>query len=121
MPDMPAMPQQSAHLPEPAHNGQGSSRTDVAREFQNLLVDIEDLVKSATSLTGDELARAKNNLFARLAAARASVEQAGRAVAQKARQGAKATDDYVHESPWTAIGAVAATSLLLGWLLGRRR
>jgi ElaB/YqjD/DUF883 family membrane-anchored ribosome-binding protein len=30
------------------------------------------------------------------------------------------SDDYVHESPWTAVGIAAAIGLLLGVLIGRK-
>ena len=37
-----------------------------------------------------------------------------------ARAAARATDVYVHESPWTAIGVAAGVGLLVGLILGRR-
>jgi len=38
----------------------------------------------------------------------------------KTRAAAKATDAYVHESPWTAVGIAAGVGLLVGVLIGRR-
>ena len=34
----------------------GDSAASLSKEFQNFVSDIEDLVKTSTSLTGDELA-----------------------------------------------------------------
>ena len=34
-------------------------------------------------------------------------------------QGARATDDYVHDNPWQAIGIAGVTGLLLGLLISR--
>ena len=38
----------------------------------------------------------------------------------RARAAATLTDDYVHENPWVAIGAAAATGFLIGLLVTRR-
>jgi ElaB/YqjD/DUF883 family membrane-anchored ribosome-binding protein len=92
----------------------------VSREFHSFLEDIEDLVKQTTSLTGDELARAKEKLSARVASAKESVEDMGHAAANRARKAAKATDRYVHEQPWKVIGASAAIAFLIGFALARR-
>jgi ElaB/YqjD/DUF883 family membrane-anchored ribosome-binding protein len=94
----------------------GNASSDL-HEFIN---DVETLVKEATTLTGDDLVRAKAKLSMRLAAARNSVAEMGTDIAQRARNGAKATDSYVHEQPWKAIGAGAALGLLAGFALARR-
>jgi ElaB/YqjD/DUF883 family membrane-anchored ribosome-binding protein len=92
----------------------------VSNEFHNFLCDIEDLFKSTTSLTGDDLARAKAKITARIDSAKESVEDAGASISQHARKTAAMTNTYVHEQPWTVIGAGAAVSFLLGFLLARR-
>jgi ElaB/YqjD/DUF883 family membrane-anchored ribosome-binding protein len=33
---------------------------------------------------------------------------------------ARATDDYVHEHPWRAVGAAAGVGLIIGLLISRR-
>ena len=40
--------------------------------------------------------------------------------ADRARSGANATDQYVREQPWQAVGISAAVGLLIGFLVGRR-
>jgi ElaB/YqjD/DUF883 family membrane-anchored ribosome-binding protein len=44
-----------------------------------------------------------------------------RALTKRAKVAAQYTDDYVHESPWVAVGAAVATGVLLGLLFGRSR
>ena len=41
-------------------------------------------------------------------------------VAVRARAAADATDEYVHENPWQAIGIAAGVAFLVGYLIGRR-
>lgn len=93
---------------------------DLSTEFHNFVADIEDLIKEAGTLTGDELNLAKAKLNSRLSAAKESVESLGGEVAEQARHGASAADDYVHHQPWQAIGAGAAVGLLVGFLLARQ-
>lgn len=95
-------------------------RSALSREAQGLLADIEDLVKATTSLTGEDLARAKARLTERIGAARASVERMGGALADGTRHAARATDGFVHERPWQAIGIGAALGVLVGFLIARR-
>lgn len=103
-------------------HGIGSSALAKAasREFQDFLADIEDLIKETTSLTGEDLAHARVRLNARVASAKASVEDMGDSIVQRAKQGASVTNEYVHEQPWKVLGASAAIAFLLGIALARR-
>jgi ElaB/YqjD/DUF883 family membrane-anchored ribosome-binding protein len=118
-------------LTEPASKGHGAKSTprnaradstplDVVREFQNFVADVEELIKPSASLTGDDLARAKASLHARVAAARAFAEQMPRAISARARNAARVADSHVRERPWRTMGITAAVGLLVGFLLGRR-
>lgn len=120
--------QTKSNSPESGGNGQADraktsaiAKADgVPREVRNFLTDIEDLISSTTSLTGEDLTRAKAQLIERVTAARASVEQMSVALTDRARNTAKVTNEYVHEQPWKAIGAGAAIGFLLGLVLARR-
>ncbi len=92
----------------------------ISAEFHRFVADIEDLVAQATSLTGEDLARVKNTLNERITLAKASLDELSGNLVQKARAGAAATNTYVHEKPWAAVGAGATVGLLLGLLMSRR-
>jgi ElaB/YqjD/DUF883 family membrane-anchored ribosome-binding protein len=124
--------QTEAMITEPASNGHtigstpaknaaaDAASSGVSREFQNFVADMEDLIESSTSLTGEDFSRAKAKLYARIATARAFVEEMPGAVSDRARDTAKAADSYVREQPWQAIGITAAIGVFIGFLLGRR-
>jgi ElaB/YqjD/DUF883 family membrane-anchored ribosome-binding protein len=97
-----------------------AGQSGVAREYHAFVSDVEDLISSATTLTGEDLARAKARLSARISSARASIVKAGGAVSDQVRDGARATDGYVRAQPWQAVGISVAAGLLVGYLLGRR-
>ncbi len=92
----------------------------ITQEFKNFVADMEDLIKASTSLTGEDLARAKANVYARVATARAFLEEIPGEISDRARNTVKVADGYVREQPWQAMGVTAAVGLLIGFLLGRR-
>ncbi|HEX9473177.1 MAG TPA: DUF883 family protein [Steroidobacteraceae bacterium] len=111
-----------AGMESAASNGttDNTAQSGVAREFQALLSDVEDLILSATSLTGEDLVSAKEKLSAHISSARASIDKVGGTVADQVRSGAMATDSYVRKQPWQAVGIGAVAGALIGYLLGRR-
>jgi ElaB/YqjD/DUF883 family membrane-anchored ribosome-binding protein len=119
---------ETAQSAERAGNGasrqdsKGATDTDISaieREFQNLVADIEDLIQANTSLSGDDLVRARIGLHARVAAAKESVQRLGPPLIDRARDAVKDTASRVRAQPWQAIGVAAGASLLVGYLVGR--
>ena len=51
---------------------------------------------------------------------RRSSRAAAQAVVDRTRIAARATDEYVHDSPWVLIGASALLAAAVGYLIGRR-
>jgi ElaB/YqjD/DUF883 family membrane-anchored ribosome-binding protein len=92
----------------------------VSLEFHNFVADIEDLIKSTTSLSGDDLASVKEKIGERIAAAKESAEEMGDALAHRAGKAVAVTNEYVHEQPWKAIGVGVAVGFLLGAVVARR-
>jgi len=93
---------------------------DVIADFKEVVADTEALLKATANQSGEKLAevRAKAEESIRIVKDRMAVAQAELLVRTKAA--AKATDVYVHENPWKAIGVAAGFSLVIGLLLGRR-
>lgn len=94
--------------------------TDVLKEFKSFLNDVEDLFQSTSSLTGEDLAKAKTQLKQRISTAKETIGDASGNVFKQARKTAALTNNYVHEQPWTIIGTSVALSFLVGFLLARR-
>ncbi|MCK9194840.1 MAG: hypothetical protein M0P19_13315 [Nevskia sp.] len=105
-------------LPSAGLDGKGSSK--LSQEFHNILTDIEDMVKATTSMTGEDLSRAKAEISQRVAAVKHVVDEIGEDLGHRARRSVERTNHYVHEQPWQAIGAGAALGFLLGFVLARR-
>jgi len=93
---------------------------NISHEFKSFLCDVENLYKATSSLTGDDLAKAKAKLSQRIQDAKEVIGESSENVIQRARKTATITNNYVHDKPWAAIGVTAAASLVVGLLLARR-
>ena len=85
-----------------------------------MIADAEELLQITSSQTGDKVAELRARVGENLRVARAKLSEADAALRDKAREAARATDDYVHENPWRSIGIAAGAGLLVGLLIGRR-
>ena len=96
------------------------SKDQLVSNLRRVISDAEDLLAATAGQTDSRVnelrARARENLNV----AREKLADADAAVRARARQAATATDEYVHDNPWSSIGAAAALGILIGVLLGRR-
>jgi ElaB/YqjD/DUF883 family membrane-anchored ribosome-binding protein len=89
-------------------------------EFRALVESMEDIFSAAAGSSGEKLTELKGQAEANLMKAKTTLGNMERRAARKARTIAADSDDYVHESPWTAIGMAATIGLLVGVLIGRK-
>jgi ElaB/YqjD/DUF883 family membrane-anchored ribosome-binding protein len=96
------------------------SRDALVRDFGDVLGEAEKLLKQAARESGDKAAELRGQVEAKLQAAKVQLSDLQDDAAEKARIAARATDDYVRDNPWQAIGVATAVGLLVGMLLARR-
>jgi ElaB/YqjD/DUF883 family membrane-anchored ribosome-binding protein len=96
------------------------SRNALAQDFDNVVSDAQELLKTIGNEGDARLVDAKKRMQASLAVARNRLVELQDTVTDGARAAAKTTDDYVHENPWPVIGAGVAVGVVLGFLLARR-
>lgn len=96
------------------------SRNALAQDFDNVVSDAQELLKTIGNEGDARLVDAKKRMQASLAVAKDRLSELQATVTDGARAAAKTTDDYVHENPWAVIGAAAAAGLVVGYLLARR-
>jgi len=99
---------------------QSSTRDQLMRDLKNVVSDAESWLRSGSSLTGDDLKAAKAKFERTLVNAKDGIVAMEEAVVEKTRATVKATDEYVQENPWKAIGISAAVGVLVGALISRR-
>lgn len=97
------------------------SKEKLAQDLRTVVADTEDLLRATADQAGEKAASLRQRAQANLAVAKARLVEAERAVVERTRVAAQATDKFVHENPWYAVGAAAGVGLLLGMLIGRGR
>ena len=89
-------------------------------DIRNVLADAEDLLKQAASATGERASELRETAMGRLRQAKEKAADVQVVVVEKGKKAVRATDDYVHERPWTAIGIAAGVGVLVGLLINRK-
>jgi ElaB/YqjD/DUF883 family membrane-anchored ribosome-binding protein len=89
-------------------------------DLKLVVSDAEELLAATASQTGERIAELRDRMQTNLRMARLKLADAEAALRDSTRQVAKATDHYVHENPWKAIGIAAGAGLVVGLLIGRR-
>jgi ElaB/YqjD/DUF883 family membrane-anchored ribosome-binding protein len=86
-------------------------------QLGKFLDDVEDLVRHVTPLQDTDIARARQRVESSINSVRTTAERGIHKTVETTRAAARATDGFVHESPWTAIGIAAVAGLALGAVL----
>jgi ElaB/YqjD/DUF883 family membrane-anchored ribosome-binding protein len=88
--------------------------------MKTVIADAEEILKSTADVAGEKMAGIRARAAAQLRDAKARLEDAEAALVDKTKACARATDDFVHDEPWKAVGIAAVAGLLLGALIARR-
>ncbi|MDR3391472.1 MAG: DUF883 family protein [Sulfuriferula sp.] len=96
------------------------SKEQLIADFKAVVTDAEALLKATASQSGEKLTEVRAKAEESLRIAKARMAEAQEAMLARTKAAAKATDVYVHENPWKAIGIAAGVGLLVGLLIGRR-
>lgn len=89
-------------------------------DLKAVVADTEEILKSTADIAGEKVAVLRTRIEARLKDAKARLEDAEAILLDKTKAAARATDDFVHEEPWKAVGVAAIVGVALGVLIGRR-
>ena len=84
------------------------------------LNDAEALLREAANATGERASELREQALSSLKQTREALYEAQDEVLAQGRRAVRATDEYVHDNPWQAIGVAGMAGLLLGVLLSRR-
>ncbi len=102
------------------HSASISDQEQLVSDIKSTIAEAEDVLQATAEQVGDKFTALRARVQERLRGARERLADAEAALVATTRAAARATDDYVHESPWTAVGVAAAVGLLVGLLIGRR-
>lgn len=97
-----------------------STKEKLVSDIRVVAADAEELIKATAGHAGERVIAAREKAQESLMQAKNQIEHAGEVFMEKTKVATKMADDYVHGSPWQAIGIAAGAGLLVGLLLSRR-
>jgi len=97
------------------------SKEKLMQDLRVVVSDAEELLRATAGQAGEKVSAARERIQESLADAKVRLAAAQDVVAAKAKQAATATDEYVHENPWKAVGIAAGVGLVVGMLISRDR
>src|SRR5574340_1478807 len=97
------------------------SKEKLMQDLRVVVSDAEELLRATAGQAGEKATAARERIQESLVSAKARLIAAEEAVVAKTKQAAKATDEYVHENPWKAVGIAAGVGLVIGMLISRGR
>lgn len=101
-------------------NTTSPNQNAIARDFQNVVSDAQELLKTVEREGEAGFVEAKTRLVGSLDSAKAKLSEYQASAAQAGRKYAEQTDKYVHDNPWKAVGVGAALGAVIGFLVARR-
>ena len=97
-----------------------SSRAKLVDDFAAVLAEAEEMLTRAAAETGDKARDLRSQVETKLLRAKLSLQELEGEAVDRAKAAARATDDYVHDNPWRAVGIAAAVGVVVGLLMNRR-
>ena len=104
-----------AHFTDPQ-----ASREKIKSDLKNVFADVDDYLRVTASQTGEKIGAIRERLQDHVLRAKERLADTTEVVVDKTKEAAKATDEYVHDNPWRAVGIAAGVGLIIGMLIGRR-
>lgn len=92
----------------------------IARDFQNVVTDAQELLTTIGNEGDAQLTEAKNKVRRSLQETVKGLEALQASVTTGAKTAAMNTDAYVHDNPWVAVAIGTALGALAGYLIARR-
>ena len=96
------------------------TKDKLVADFRLVVADAEELLRLTANQAGDKAADLRARVQDHLVTAKQKLAEAETSVRDNAKAVARATDDYVRDNPWRAVGVAAGVGLLVGLLIGRR-
>ncbi|MBK7051664.1 MAG: DUF883 domain-containing protein [Rhodoferax sp.] len=97
-----------------------ASKEKLMNDLRVVVADAEELLRMTADQASESAAEVRGRVQAKLSQAKADLALLQETAVAKAKAAGLATDEYVHENPWTAIGIAAGVGLVVGLLVGRR-
>lgn len=89
-------------------------------DFQALVSDTERLLEHTATLAGEQADELRTQIHDSLLRARETLQLTEQPLRERGEAAVTATEDYVQNNPWQAVGIAAGVGFLIGLLATRR-
>ena len=96
------------------------SRDKLVQDLKIVITDAEELLRATASTAGERVAAAREKVQDSLDRAKVKLAEVEDIIIDRGKQAAHATDEYVRENPWRAVGIAAGIGVIIGMLISRR-
>ncbi|HTE15883.1 MAG TPA: YqjD family protein [Burkholderiales bacterium] len=96
------------------------SKDKIKSDLKTVFSDMDEYLRATASQTGEKIGIIRERLQEHMHKAKDRLADTKEIVVDKTKEAAKATDEYVHDNPWHAVGIAAGVGLIVGMLIGRR-
>ncbi|MQY51840.1 DUF883 domain-containing protein [Rhodocyclus tenuis] len=96
------------------------NKDKLVSDLRVVVSDADEILRASASLAGEKVSELRERIQDRLRDAKLRLADAEAVLVDGTKAAARATDDYVHENPWKAVGIAGGVGLLLGIIIGRR-
>ena len=97
-----------------------SNKQRFVSDMKVVVSDAEEILRATAGVAGEKMTDLRERIGERLRDAKLRIADTETALVDKTKAAARATDDYVNDNPWQAVGIAAGVGLLLGIIIGRR-
>ena len=84
------------------------SKDKLVTDMKIVIADAEEILRATANQAGEKVGELRERIQERLRDAKVRLQDAEAALVDKTKAAARATDDFVHENPWQAVGVAAA-------------
>ena len=96
------------------------NRDKLVQDLKVVIADAEELLRATASQAGEKASAAREKIQDSLRRAKLKMDDVEDLVRDRGKEAARATDEYVHDHPWRAVGIAAGIGFVIGMLIGRR-
>ena len=96
------------------------STEKLAQDLKIVISDAEELLRATASQAGDKVFAAREKIQDSLRQAKVKLAEVEDVLIDRGKEAARATDEYVHDHPWGAVGIAAGIGFVIGMLISRR-
>lgn len=97
-----------------------ANKEKLVADMRVVISDAEEILRATAGAAGEKMTEMRAKIETSLRDAKARLADAEAVLVDKAKAACNATDDFVHDHPWQAVGVAAAIGLAFGVLIGRR-